>query len=104
MNRFAVLCLIALMASPALHAGTYTEAVRKNSRCESAGELAKSFYGTTTADLRRYAAEIDSQAKAKKITRTLAAETKYIFFMGNTAKSEKDAYMQAWAWCMDQKK
>lgn len=85
------------------HAGTYTSAVQKNSKCEAAGELAQSFHGASTEELRRRAAEIDADAKKKKITRDFAEATKYIYFMGKIAKSKRAAYMDAWAWCMDQK-
>lgn len=85
------------------YADTYTSAVQKHSKCEAAGGLAQSFYGSNTEELRRRATELDADVKNKKITRNLAEATKYILFMGKIAKSEQSAYMDAWAWCMDQK-
>lgn len=90
-------------ATACAYGGAYSDAVAKQSRCEAAGELAMSFHGKTTQELRAAATDLDKQVRAKKIKKAFAEETKYILFMGKTAKSTKDAYMQTWAWCMDQK-
>lgn len=82
----------------------YGAAYDKHSKCESAGELAKSFVGLSTKELRAAAAEVDDKVKKKEMSKTLGEETKYVFFLGKTARSEKDAYLSAWSWCMDQKK
>jgi hypothetical protein len=103
MAKFTWFALALVLVSSGAAAGDYSDAVAKQSKCESAGELAQSFYGRTTAELRAAAKDLNDQAKAKKISKDLAASTSYILFMGKTAKSSKDAYMQAWAWCMDQK-
>lgn len=97
---FGLVALLSTIAGGAI-AAPYGDAVRKQSRCEAAGELAQSFHGATTQDLRDRAKALDGDVKARKITRKFAEETKYILFMGKIAKSEKDAYMEAWAWCMD---
>lgn len=83
-------------------AGDYSNAYEKQSRCESAGKLAQSYYRSDTKALRSAAANIDRQVKKKEISRMLGEKTKYILFLGNQAKSPDDAYMSAWAWCMDQ--
>jgi protein-tyrosine-phosphatase len=105
MNRIVKVALAVAFASAASSAtaADYSDAVAKQSKCESAGELAKSFHGSTTEELRSSAKELDKQARAKKISTKLADATKYVMFMGKTAKSPKDAYMLAWGWCMDQK-
>ena len=82
----------------------YNAAHEKQSRCESAGELARSFFGSSTEDLRAAAADVDSKVKKKEISKSAGVETKYVFFLGKTARTEKDAYLSAWSWCMDQKK
>jgi hypothetical protein len=102
MTNIQILFAASLIAAcSGAHAGEYTTAAQKQSKCEAAGELAQSFYGKTTGEFRAQLAEIDGQAKAKKISKNLATDTKYILFMGKIAKSEKAAYMEAWAWCMD---
>lgn len=84
-------------------AGKYSDAVDKQSKCESAGELAKSFYGLPRENLIEAMNDISRDAKEKKISKKVSGDLQYIMFMGNSAKSHKDAYMRAWAWCMDQK-
>lgn len=82
----------------------YNAAHEKQSRCESAGDLARSFFGSSTDELRAAAADVDSKVKKKEISKAVGEETKYVFFLGKTARTEKDAYLSAWSWCMDQKK
>jgi hypothetical protein len=94
--------LLAFTSFPSARAGDYSNAYEKQSRCESAGKLAQSYYGSDTPALRAAAANIEKQVKKKEISRMLGEKTKYILFLGNKAKSSKDAYMSAWAWCMDQ--
>lgn len=103
--RIAVALLPALLfGTPVIaYADGYSKANQKQSRCESAGELAQSFYGADTKALRSKAADIEKQVAAKQMSKILGEETKYILFLGKTAKSPKEAYMNAWAWCMDQK-
>ncbi len=98
----AVLFLIGLAVAPA-RAGDYTDAVNKQSKCESAGELAQSFHGATQEKLRLTVSDIDKKVKAKELPKKLGGDTQYLIWIGYSAKSPKDAYMQAWAWCMDQK-
>lgn len=83
-------------------AGDYSAAVNKQSRCESAGELARSYYGVPTATFRVDAADIQKMMDIKKISKKVGTATRYLMFVGISAKSPKDAYMQGWGWCMDQ--
>ena len=93
-----------VIGSSVTHANDYSETYRKQKRCETAGDLAKSFYGTDRKEFHRVANDLDRQVKNKEMSKKLAGDTKYILVMGQMAKSPTDAYMDAWSWCMDQKK
>lgn len=84
-------------------AAEYSGAYQKQNRCETAGKLAQSFFGTSTEELRSAAADVDQKVKSKKLTKEAAAETKYILFLGKSATSQESAYLSAWSWCMDRK-
>lgn len=105
MNRAILALLAAILASASCGAaaGDYSDAVMKQSRCESAGELARSFHGKTRSELQAVAKDLNAKARAKEISEALATGTKHILLIGKNSSSPKDAYMQAWAWCMDQK-
>ena len=100
----AAIALLVFVSFSSSRAGDYSNAYEKQSRCESAGKLAQSYYGSDTKALRAAAADIAKQVKKKEISRMLGEKTKYILLLGNKAESPKDAYMSAWAWCMDQEK
>lgn len=98
-----ILVLILVAGSRCAIAGDYSDAVNKHSKCEAAGELAKSFYGLSNEKFKEAVNDIGREEKEKKISKKMSVDTQYIIFMGNSAKSPKDAYLRAWAWCMDQK-
>lgn len=54
-------------------ATSYTEAVEKQSKCKAAGELSKSFFGTTCEHLQTEAKKVQAQEKFKKISKEFSA-------------------------------
>jgi hypothetical protein len=84
-------------------AGTYADAVERQSKCKAAGELSQSFFGTTREHLQAEAKKVQAQEKAKTISKKLSGQTVYLMFIGYKASSAHAAYMEGWAQCMDEK-
>lgn len=98
----AVVVAIGLMAGAAW-AGDYSSEAHKQKKCNTAGELAQLHYGISKEQVKKALKEVQDETAAKKYTKKTGGDMQYIIFTGYRASSPKDAYMEAWAWCMDEK-
>lgn len=103
MHRIIFTIIIGIIVNSHVLAGTYSDAVALQSKCEIAGNLSKSFYGKKQDELRTSAADLKKQMKSKKISEKTGGDMQYLIWMGYSAQSAQDAYMAGWGWCMDQK-
>lgn len=96
--------IVAVALPAAALAQNYSDAVRKQRQCASAGELAKEVYKHNTIGgktLREHVKEVE----AGRMTKRQLHELTPIFIFGRNDRftSEQDAYMAVWADCMDSK-
>ncbi len=100
--RLASIAIFVFSATSTATAGKYSDAAAKLARCESAGRLSESMFGTSKKELLEQLDKVSAQKKAGSISKKLAGDTSYLLFTGQYAKTKREAYMNGWAWCMDQ--
>lgn len=83
--------------------GDYSDAVRKQSKCESAGTLSSNYFAMPKDQFKAAFIESGDMAKEKNMSKKTIGDIQFLMILGNMAKSKKDAYMEGWSWCMDQK-
>lgn len=94
----ALLMILPCMVS----AGDYTDAVTKQRRCEAIGKLGIEAYTKKTV-LGKTMPQLAEEQKQGKIQGPFLADMYMVYSAARAddVHSEKDAYMAAWAVCMD---
>lgn len=92
------------LATASASATTYSKEVERQTKCESAGSVARSHHGISQDELRAAVSGIQKKMDKKEITKKLGGDTQYLIWVGYSASSPKEAFMKGWGWCMDQNK
>jgi uncharacterized protein YpuA (DUF1002 family) len=98
-----IIGLVMLATSVAAHASDYSAAAQQQQRCRASGELAQSVRGASKERVMKALDDAKARVKAKQLSKKKYDEFGRTVMVGVTASSDRDAYMQGWAICMDAK-